>query len=1040
MNQSGQTLEERKTPSQRLAQRIEKPTKPYRGVLPFRFVDRPIFTGRAEETRAVFQLVCVYRGVLLYGDSGSGKSSLVNAGVIPDLIQEGFAVERLRVQPVLGEEIVIERIALSELRESDALPSMFTQEERSHAHLRRTASVEDLMRALEEHHSITQSDAEVRVLIFDQFEELVTQFEDAQADRAAYDHARKVQGRVVEALHRLLAAPRLGVKLLMVFRDDYFGRLAELFPAFPQLKEQSLRLTSPSVDSLRDIVQKPFEAVSFTHQLSEKAQAHLIAGFQALSKNGLVNLTEVQIACASLWDNPPLEEDFLSKPDPQTAVEWIFEGYGPRTIEKLPEEFRNAAIAALCRLITPATVSSSGTRNIVSEINLTAGLQNEDGYAPEVIEKTLTALCDDARLVFRHTRGTTPFYEIVSEFLVRGIAAKRSGVEKAREQRRALQLQAEVDKQTAELKIKTNELTTKASELNEKNADLIAKTTELDGKNAELTVKTAELTTKNSKLRTLTYGVVGALVTSVALAVIAYYKSDEALRSQLVAEAKAMLADRQTKIAEEERDNARREKENADAERKQQIEQLLAQRDREQQQLQSRLKETETKLLASADVDKAAVTRVFTQAIQEIKDPLVSRLAGAAADVTIAEYSPDGRYIAVGAADKKIRLWNRLGEKSLAETIASSSTGGVTTLAFSPDSSILLSASSGNTLRILDPRLSDLGPAREIAVHNDSITHVEFSSDGRFSVSCSAEGRVCLLDWSTYPKVIPSKPLSTTWRHETAVTFAAFSADGKRVVTSADDGKVKVFRTDGDYRLDDSIKLNGQPQNPLYIDTASSHSTPVRRMRFSPVNPDLAVGGAGLSKLVWYYLAGNKKAKFQDNLHSVEERGPFIHDGAVLDVAFRPSGTHLASIATDGLCLIWDVPTAKTVASVPTEIQGRLFGVEWQKDDLLALVGEDGWLELWDMKTPAAPRQVFATPAHKGVARGVRFDPLGRQVLTWSGYQDGYTNESLPYLPDAKGKAASLKFTGKDRPSDNTAAIWDIEAARSRGWTPHPAP
>jgi WD40 repeat protein len=985
MNQTGQTLEERMTSSQRLTQRIEKPTKPYRGVLPFRFVDRPIFTGRAEETRAVFQLVCVYRGVLLYGDSGSGKSSLVNAGVIPDLIQEGFAVERLRVQPVLGEEIVIERIALSESRESDALPSMFTQEERSHAHLRRTASVEDLMHALEEHHSAAMSGGEVRVLIFDQFEELVTQFEDAQADRAAYDHARKVQGRVVDVLHRLLAAPRLGVKVLMVFRDDYFGRLAELFPAFPQIKEQSLRLTSPSVESLRDIIQKPFEAVSFTHQLSEKAQAHLIAGFKALSKNGLVNLTEVQIACASLWDNPRLEEDFLAKPEPRTAVEWIFEGYGPRTIEKLPEDLRNAAVAALCRLITPATVSSSGTRNIVSEINLTTGLQNEDGYAPEVIEKTLTALCDDARLVFRHTRGTTPFYEIVSEFLVRGIAAKRSGVEKAREQRRALQLQAEVDRQTA------------------------------------------ELTAKNSRLRTRTYGVVAALVASLVLAGVAYYKSEQAEISRNYAEAKALLA-------EEERDNARRERENADAERKQQIEQLLAQRDREQQQLQSRLKETETKLLATAVVNEDEVKRVFDQAIKEIKDPLVSRLTGAMADVTIAEYSPDGRFIAVGAADKKIRLWNRLGEKSLAETIASSSTGGVTTLAFSPDSSMLLSGSSGSTLRLFDPRQSDLGAGKEIKLHSDTITHVEFSPNGKFSVSSSADGSVALLDWSMYPKVIPLKSLAN-WQHEKAVTFATFSADGSRVVTSADDSETKVFETSGRFGLVPA-SYGGSPINPLDVDPGAASHTPVRKMRFSPVDRDFVVGGAGNRKVVWLSLKGDRIALFRDDGKS----GPFFHEGAVLDVAFRPNGTHVASVATDGLCLIWDAATAKTIASVPTEIQGRLFGVEWQKDDLLALVGEDGWLELWDMKMPATPRQVFAMPAHKGVARGVRFDPLGRQVLTWSGYQDGYTNESLPYLPDAKGKAASLKFAGKDRPADNTAAIWDIESARSRGWAAHPAP
>jgi putative ribosome biogenesis GTPase RsgA len=48
---------------------------------------------------------------MLYGDSGSGKSSLINAGLVPEAIRLGFTPERLRVQPRSSEEIVGERIA-----------------------------------------------------------------------------------------------------------------------------------------------------------------------------------------------------------------------------------------------------------------------------------------------------------------------------------------------------------------------------------------------------------------------------------------------------------------------------------------------------------------------------------------------------------------------------------------------------------------------------------------------------------------------------------------------------------------------------------------------------------------------------------------------------------------------------------------------------------------------------------------------------------------------------------------------------------------
>jgi predicted GTPase len=54
--------------------------------------------------------VAISRGTLLYGDSGVGKSSLVNAGLLPIVITDGRQCERLRVQSRPDEEIVLERI------------------------------------------------------------------------------------------------------------------------------------------------------------------------------------------------------------------------------------------------------------------------------------------------------------------------------------------------------------------------------------------------------------------------------------------------------------------------------------------------------------------------------------------------------------------------------------------------------------------------------------------------------------------------------------------------------------------------------------------------------------------------------------------------------------------------------------------------------------------------------------------------------------------------------------------------------------------
>ncbi len=97
------------------AARQSLPESPYRGIESFRYVDQPIFFARDEETHRLLRYVSVYRGVLFFGESGCGKSSLVNAGFIPEIIAEGFTPDRLRVQPKPGEEIVVERILSSTL-------------------------------------------------------------------------------------------------------------------------------------------------------------------------------------------------------------------------------------------------------------------------------------------------------------------------------------------------------------------------------------------------------------------------------------------------------------------------------------------------------------------------------------------------------------------------------------------------------------------------------------------------------------------------------------------------------------------------------------------------------------------------------------------------------------------------------------------------------------------------------------------------------------------------------------------------------------
>jgi Flp pilus assembly protein TadD len=454
------------------------PSAPYRGIEPFRFVDKPIFSARPDEVRKLVRLITIYRGIFFYGESGAGKSSLINAGLIPALLDEGFAPERVRVQPIAGHELVVERIALTDEGTPPFLPSRFaaSADKKTPEPARLVLSVEEFVRYIGKAPMAQRPDGVatsgvVPVLFFDQFEELITLFEEAPDSREKFNQAREIQGRIVEMLLGFLGDPNLSIKLVLSFREDYLAKVSRRLAAAPQLGEQAFRLSFPPETALRNIIRGPFESKSippghFTRRLSEPAFDALESSFKELSDTGTINLTEVQIACLALWENEEEEKAFLKESDHREAVRRLFGNYLDRALNRLDQKFRKPAITALTFLVT-----SSGTRNIVSEDDLLGNIVRDDQLTRSDAREVLKALSRTTRLVFRQTRGDSAFYEISSEFLIPWITEKRQARER----------DAQLEKQREDHERQQRELTQTQALLNEqrKRADDQAKAAKL---------------------------------------------------------------------------------------------------------------------------------------------------------------------------------------------------------------------------------------------------------------------------------------------------------------------------------------------------------------------------------------------------------------------------------------------------------------------------------------------------------------------------------------------------------------------------------
>ena len=429
------------------------PDAPYRGIQPFRFIDQQIFASREEETWELWSNMTLYRAVLLYGDSGTGKSSLINAGLLPKALPENFVVDRLRVQPVEGREIKVERIRSDE---ADAyLPSNFAQTEGSHHDESIELSLEEFRTRLEKfrltkdkpqsNQLFQANDGAPRpLLIFDQFEEFVTLFEEAQRSDGTGDDSRtranvpRIQQKILHEFVRLIQDDNLPVKLVFSFREDYLAKLSLLFDHCPQLLDQAQRLLPPLVEALPKIIRVPFEDPELrSHflkhkgepgsELSEELAQQIATKLGRRTEGDTVNLTELQIVCQRLWQSSNPETLFQQK-----GIQGLLKDYGSEVFRNLPRELREPAVALLSRMLT-----ASNTRNIVSENDLIERTSQEEEIESDRLRKALHQL-GSSQIVRREPRRRIYFYEITSEYLVPWIKERVVERDEAR-----LRLQAE---------------------------------------------------------------------------------------------------------------------------------------------------------------------------------------------------------------------------------------------------------------------------------------------------------------------------------------------------------------------------------------------------------------------------------------------------------------------------------------------------------------------------------------------------------------------------------------------------------------------
>ncbi len=999
---------------------------PYKGLLEYRLGDADIFFGRKQ---AVAELLDhLERGPLtvIHAESGAGKTSLLQAGLSPQLIAAGHLPLYLRPYNNYP-GFIIKRAFISDPGQTPLLAS---------------APLRDFLRQVG-----GVIGAQTGLYIFlDQFEEFFTQLNAPAREDFA--------GELAECLND----DSLHVHWLLALRTEYFGNLANLRPRVRNPFENDFRLNRLTRDEAREVVAAPAarRGVTFETGLVDKLLDDL--GQKEFAP------PQIQLVCSALYDELQPGEAAVThaRYDGEGGAAGILREHLDRVLSRdLPPPERAAA-----RRLLESLISSEQQRIIRTHSQLIAELTAR-GVTPETLSTILDQLID-SRLLRVHEAGAEGgelSYELAHDYLLGEIKldpevqARKASQELLEQEVRAYRkfktLLTEARLKLIEPYRHDLRFTPEAEELfrlsleaaeqaradreakRQKELDDMRALAEAQRRQAEIEKRRAEEAAKNaSKLarrnRIITY--VG--VVAVALLVIAsvlYVQSTrarqeadaqrsaavaantEAVGQQRTAQANAAAAATAEASAIDQRDNAERQA------------RLAASRQLAAQSLSFADSRLDLALLLGLEANQLSDT--FEARSVLLADLLsnpraVTFLRGHTSEVLGLAFSPTGNLMASASKDNTIILWDMLAHLPLGQPLTAH-TDWVYSVAFSPDGKLLASGSNDGAILLWDVAMQrPLGPplqANPVAqAHTAAVNQVVFSPDGKMLASASQDTNIILWDVAT------RQPIGEPLRVVTGrVHRVAFSPDGQTLVASSGDRTLSLW--------DVAI------QQPIG-ERLTVHREAAQGLAFSPDGQLLASGGGEGDLILW---------DMREARGAGPQRLPFSlkgHTGAILHVAFSPDSKTLVSGSAEGTLIQWPVGKAlegeEPEAAYLTGYARPVLSVAFSSDGQTVASGHaDGVIGIWDMAQLGPFGRLL--DAHTDTVSSVAFSPDGSvmvsggwdgRLLWWNTLTDEYTYE--PKSDVSPILSAAFSPTG-DRVAhgDTTGAIflWDAASQQRVG-------
>ncbi|MBI1256449.1 MAG: protein kinase, partial [Chloroflexi bacterium] len=1009
---------------------LPEPENPYKGLRAFEAADARDFFGRETLTAKLIQRLAetdrFRRFLAVIGPSGSGKSSLVKAGLIPALwtgalpgSERWFVAEMTPgSRPIDQLEVALVRVAA---HYGEALGEQLTRDPHG---LLRAADI------------ILPHDSTELILVIDQFEEVFTLVDD--------EHTRQ---QFLDLLTAAVTDPRSRVRVIVTLRADYYHRPLQ-YPDFGELVRSRMETILPlSVSDLERAIVYPAEAVGV--RFAEGLVAAIVEDVHY--QPGALPL--LQYALTELFEHR--QERLLT----QQAYQEIGGAVGAlaKRAEQLyadltpPEQEITQQI--FLRLVTTSETTEAARRRIRRAELLSLALDAED------MNDLIDTFADHRLLTLDHDVGTrSPTVEVAHEAILREWPRLSTWISESRED---INMRQQIERNAQEWQEKSKEISYLASgqRLTQFEDWAGAKRQALSAlEHAYLEASLAERAQqqqietarqqRETKLERRSRRFLRGLVVMLLLATLGAFGL--------------------TAIAQNARQDAEKEASLALLARQQAEDQARIATARELVGYATNTLNTDAELSTllaiqavktTYDVDATVLPEANTilhQAVQALNPPLHIDAAQyppgwtmpfsfspdnkriiyplvvhpntgmdeqtAIADANTGEvlYMIEGEPIVDSAANDRfitfsireegmvLLYWDiaSLERGTLLQTIPLNLASDWEWIDMTPDLHSLVTYSPSR-----DTQVFDLTTGEEIttsaAIRQGANNYPGFSPDGRYLITENPNGSVSVTDTTTWNLTLTLKPAGT----QIAVYNQPFrfSFDGTHMVTANRNNTASVWDlSTGNEQVFDSgfapkiVALNrdgtrlltGTPDGEAIIWDTTTEEALMRlslgkmdRANFSPDGSMLGANHGSGSLKIWSLISGQE---FKTMITSGVDR-----DSGPVGLAYSPDGKRLVAASVTETPIVWDAETGEKIFTL-TGHTDRVKAVAWSPDGThIASAGDDTNVILWDADS-------------------------GEKRLTFSGHT--YSIYGLAFSPDGSKLASSS--------IDQTVQIWDVASGK----------